>query len=132
MSEQHYHGVNLQVKIKKEQGTISDILLTISTKEELEIQQFNVELITKKREINHYDLKLIDNSINLPHKLNSSTSYELDLNFAEFKNLLSEGELPFRTFRFVIKTSSNKAYKSHELGFNKRWIIYRPDSGTYN
>ncbi len=132
LSEQIYPGIIYRVWIKKEKGSISSIILDLSCKRNIEINELKVELITLKRTINSYSLNTLAQNTTLPKKVDSGENINIEINFDQFKTLLSEGDLPFRTFRFVILTAQGGIFKSHELGFNKKWIIYRPDSGNYN
>lgn len=132
LSQQNYADAVFKVRVIKEKGTITKLILALESKKDLDITSISVELITRKREFNSYDLCDVFIDIKVPFLVNSNEAYNVELDFEKFKKLLADGDLPFRTFRFVVKAKNNTAYKSHELGFNKRWVIYRPDSGTYN
>ena len=132
LSKQQYPELTISVDIKKTEGKISAIIISNTAKVPVEIVDFKVELISKKREFNYYSLQqlLIDNS--LPAVLNNAQKFQFEISFDKFKELLMEGELLFRTFRFVTISKNGRSFKSHEMGFNSRWVIYRPDSGNYN
>lgn len=132
LSEQLYPNIDFSVNIVKHQSKIETISLKAIANKKITINSIKVELITRSREFNYYSLNNYITSTNFPIKLNISDEMSFNLPFDEFKRLLNEGDLPFRTFRFTIVSDNDKSYKSHELGFNKKWIIYRPDSGTYN
>ena len=98
----------------------------------MNITSVRAELITGKRVFNYYDISGLCNNLDLPLDLTASNSCKIEIPFTDFKNKMNDGELPFRTFRFVINDDRNNPFKSHELGFNSKWIIYRPDTGSYN
>ena len=131
ISIQQFPALILIIKIKKNKGRIEDIIIEIQSKSQLEIISTKAELISKTRDFNYYDLQNIA-ELKLPLNLEKGKSRHIILSFNSFKSLLMDGEHPFRTFRFTITDSSGKKYKSHELGFNKKWVLYKPDSGHYN
>lgn len=132
LSEQWYPSINLQLSLEKKQGKISHVILHITALKSIDINKIKIELINRKREFNYYNLeekKLIKQAgKNLSNK--EFISYKIE--YLELKNLLEQGELPFRTFRFVVIDKLGKTYKTHELGLNKKWELMRPDSGNYN
>lgn len=133
LSIQNYPELIMIVNIKKLASKIEDIVVQIKSKVDIEICDLRVELITSKREFNHYELNSFCNIDNaLPIKIVAGSNESFTISFDAFKELLSDGQHPFRTYRFVVYDNNNKPYKSHELGFNKKWVIYRPDSGSYN
>lgn len=132
LSEQVYPGISLQIRIKKHRGKINGILITLMNKDRLVINDIKAELITGKREFNYYNHNKLPLQIELPVIIDSGNGFETEIPFLSFKEIMSEGDLPFRTFRLVIVTDDGKTYKSHELGFNSKWVIYRPDTGSYN
>ncbi len=132
LSEQIYPELRLEVKIKKFKGLTSSILIHVLAFEDTTIKDIQVELISSKREFNSYSLDELISLNQLPIVLKKDTSIEYCVPFESYKALLRDGPHPFRTFRFMILSKNNKPYKSHEMGFNKKWVIYRPDSGNYN
>lgn len=132
LSIQNYPKLKFGVNIQKNDGKITAILLNINPLTNIKIIDMKIELITADRNFNYYSLETITNNIKLPQELSPNENVIITIPFDEFKSLLVDGEHPFRTFRFVIYDDADKAYKSHELGFNKKWVIYRPDSGSYN
>ncbi len=131
LSNQQYPELSLAINIKKEQGDIEAILINIIALKKVELTEIKVELISSKREFNFYSLNTVFDNLKLPMKVEKSENSSFQIPFKDFKSLLVEGEHPFRTFRFVV-VGNDKVFKSHELGFNKKWVIYRPDSGNYN
>lgn len=132
LSKQNFPKLTFSVNIQKSQGNTNAILIKAFTTTEITIVEVRVELITASRDFNYYNLNEFIKDMNLPTKIMVDKETTIPLAFSEFKSLLADGEHPFRTFRFVLVDDSGKVYKSHELGFNKKWIIYRPDSGSYN
>jgi len=132
LSIQKYPELVISIVIQKTQRKISAVIVKLSTIEDLDLSDIKTELISRKREFNYYSLKPIISTNDLPTKLEKNTKIEFLIPFEEFRTLLMDGEHPFRTFRFIAVSDKGKSYKSHEMGFDKKWIIYRPDSGTYN
>ncbi len=127
-----YPEAVLELKIKKVNNNLDSIIIDIKAVKKFEVKDLKVELITSKREFNYYSLSQLNENKTFPVTAEPDTHYEFDFTIDKFKSLLNTGEHPFRTFRFVIVTKLGKLFKTHELGFNKKWVIYRPDSGTYN
>ncbi len=132
LSMQQYPEADVSVNIQKTQSKISDIIIKVLANKDIDINDIKVELISKKREFNYYSLaSLVENS-KFPVTLNKSADIEFVIPFNDFKAKLMDGEHPFSTYRFMVIANQNQSYKSHEMGFNKRWVIYRPDTGNYN
>jgi len=132
LSVQNYPEIILSIDIQKHEGKISAILVKLTAIKDITFGDIRIELISKKREFNSYSLKPLLSSESFPFKLKADGKTEFFIPFEEFRTLLMDGEHPFSTFRFVVLAENGQTFKSHEMGFNKRWIIYRPDSGTYN
>ncbi len=132
LSMQKYPELVLSIIIQKTQRKISAVLVKLSSTGEMNLNDIKIELISAKREFNYYSLRSLISTKSLPTKLNKNTKIEFLIPFEEFRTLLMDGEHPFRTFRFIAVSDKKQSYKSHEMGFDKKWIIYRPDSGTYN
>ncbi|MFK5856118.1 MAG: hypothetical protein QM503_08320 [Bacteroidota bacterium] len=132
LSLQQYPELDISVNIKKTQGKISDIIIRVTANKNITLSDVKVELISKKREFNYYSLQKFLVTNTLPLKLNKADKTEFAIPFDEFKALLMDGEFPFSTYRFMVVSDTEKTFKSHEMGFNKRWVIYRPDTGNYN
>ena len=132
LSIQKYPELAISILIQKTQRKISAVIFSLSTIEDMDFSDIKVELISRKREFNYYSLKPIISMSSLPTKLEKNKKIEFPIPFEEFRTLLMDGELPFRTFRFIAVSDKGKSYKSHEMGFDKKWVIYRPDSGKYN
>lgn len=132
LSLQRYPELVLSIRIQKQKGKISAIFVNLSTTVDIELKDLKIELITVKREFNYYSLKSLLNSDPFPVKLEENSKIKFLVRFKDFRTLLMDGEHPFRTFRFVIISGKDKIFKSHEMGFDKKWVIYRSDSGTYN
>lgn len=132
LSAQNYPELKLSINIEKKEGEINAILLKIIPVLDIELKDAKVELISSKREFNYYSLAHYYSNSNSFNTMYANSEEQIRIPFDEFKTLLKDGEHPFRTFRFVVYAKNDKPFKSHELGFNKKWIIYRPDSGSYN
>lgn len=132
LSLQKYPDLNISINIQKTQGKISAIIIRVLANKEIIINDVRVELISKKREFNYYSLQQLLHTNTLPTSINKNAQIEFAVPFDEFKALLMDGEHPFSTYRFMAVSETDQLYKSHEMGFNKRWVIYRPDTGTYN
>ena len=132
LSLQQYPELSISTNIKKTQGKITNIIISITTNKEVILNDVRVELISKKREFNYYSLQQFLKLNNFPIKLEVGSKTEFSISFDDFKALLMDGEFPFSTYRFMVVSGKEHMYKSHEMGFNKRWVIYRPDTGNYN
>jgi len=133
LSNQDFPDLSLSVNVQKNAVTAESLIVVISTKNNIRINDIKTELITSKREFNYYNLdSLCTEKYIFPVEVISESDITFTIPFDDFKSLLADGEHPFRTFRFVIYSETSKPFKSHELGFNKKWVIYRPDSGNYN
>ncbi len=132
LSLQQYPELNISVNIQKTQGKISAVIIKISTNKTITLSDLRVELISKKREFNFYSLQQFIKTDSFPVRLDKGAKAEFIIPFDKFKALLMDGEFPFSTYRFMAVSDKEHMYKSHEMGFNKRWVIYRPDTGNYN
>ena len=132
LSLQQYPELSISTNIKKTQGKISNIIINITANKKVILSDVRVELISKNREFNYYSLQQFLELNNFPSKLDVGSKTEFSIPFDEFKALLMDGEFPFSTYRFMVVSDKEHMYKSHEMGFNKRWVIYRPDTGNYN
>ncbi|HJN06739.1 MAG TPA: hypothetical protein QF480_09005 [Bacteroidales bacterium] len=132
LSLQRYPELTLSISIQKQKGKISAVFIKLSAIKEVELKDLKIELITAKREFNNYSLQSLLESNPFPVKLEENTKTKFLVRFEDFRTLLMDGEHPFRTFRFVVVSDKGQTYKSHEMGFDKKWVIYRPDSGKYN
>ncbi len=132
LSQQHYPELNINIYIEKNQGDISAAIVSITANKDIIITDIKVEVISKKREFNYYSLQKIVNDNSVPLKLSTGVSAKFTVPFIDFKSLLMDGEYPFKTFRFLVASNNKRLFKSHEMGFDKRWTIYRPDTGSYN
>lgn len=132
LSEQLYPEIKIGVKIKKNKGKIIGILINFLAVKDVVLADVRVELISKEREFNFYSLSFLINNERFPIELKAERKKEFLISIEQFRKLLMDGEHPFRTFRFVGLSERGQVFKSHEMGFDKKWVIYRPDSGKYN
>lgn len=131
LSIQNYADANLQFSIQKQNGKTQEYLLQIIAKSNIDLNSVTIELINNQRKIEVINIQSIAIEKN---KVNLVNGGEHSFHFApEFlKALLSQTERKFSSFRFVVENEKGKKYKTHELAMNKKWSIYKPDSGTYN
>lgn len=133
LSFQIYPEVDLKVFIHKQHGKTSSILFRIIAKKDLIITNLIVELITKKRSFEYFQIKEMVQIPVLPLKLESMKYLDIAIPFEKFKSHITQKNISFKTLRLVAEIGEgNKKFKTHELAFNKNWVIFRPDSGKYN
>ena len=132
LSSQQFPELILNIKIEKHLGKIVSIIINIDSLKDLIIRELKVELISSKRVFNYYPLEELAEIEKLPIHIKQNSNIDFKVSFDSFTSLLKDGDHPFRTYRFVVVSENGVSYKSHELGFNKKWVIYRPDSGSYN
>ncbi len=132
LSLQKYPELTFGINIQKTQSKISAISILVAATKNIFLNDIKIELISSKREFNYYSLVPLLESNSFPIELDIMKKKEFFIQFEDFRKLLMDGEYPFRTFRFVVESDKGQKFKSHEMGFDKKWVIYRPDSGTYN
>lgn len=132
LSQQIFPELDLLVLIEKAEGKTKDFLININLKKQLVIKSPYVELIDKKRQSEIVLINEFISTKNQNPEPNKEKNISYKYSFSEFSDLLKKREFKFKTFRIIIENNSGKIFKSHELAFNKNWIIYRPDSGKYN
>ncbi len=131
LSVQQYPTIILTIKIKKSKGALENIIINVKGRTNCEIKSAQIELISKSRDFNYYSVQDVSEA-SFPVTLTKGMLTDITIPFTGFKTLLMEGDHPFKTFRFLVTDTTGRNYKSHELRFNKKWVIYRPDSGVYN
>jgi|FLOH01.1.fsa_nt_gi hypothetical protein len=132
LSLQRYPDLIFGINIQKTQGKISAISISITAVRDIVVDDIKIELVSSKREFNYYSLQPLLDVNQMPVRIKKQDKKEYLVKISDFRSLLMDGEHPFRTFRFVTESNKGKTYKSHEMGFDKKWVIYRPDSGIYN
>lgn len=132
LSVQVYPECILKVLVIKQHGKIQTLVLRIIARKEIPFKSVSTELIDKKRNFENVYLDRNITQVSFPLTISKNKYLDVKIQFAEFKNHLTSLDKPFRTFRFAVENTSGKKYKTHELAFNKNWVIYRPDSGKYN
>jgi hypothetical protein len=130
LSHQIFPDMQMWVLIEKKDGKHKSVILKTMHNKNLSLNTPRVELINNKRERLFIDLPWKDKQ----EKANKDGWLEniSELNFNDFYKSLNSSAFKFRTFRITVHDQEGKPFKSHELAFNKRWTIYRPDSGKYN
>lgn len=132
LSTQNYPELQLRVIIQKQEGKTKDFVIQLSSSQELSLDNVFIELISKSRAFEKIDDGLINENIDLPLALKQNQTAKFIYPFDSFKKYLQNGEFKFKSFRVVVEDINKKKYKSHEMAFNKNWVIYRPDTGRYN
>ena len=131
LSHQIFPELDLWLIIEKSEGKTKDFIIKLNPKKEVKTKIPVVELLNSKREVHIVDLyEFTKNKGEILRSEDSKIIYKYS--FDEFSSLLNDGDFKFKTFRVSIENQSGSKFKSHELAFNKRWTIYRPDSGKYN
>lgn len=131
LSVQNYTDASLMFSIQKQNGKTQEYLLRIIAKSNIVLKSVSIELINSQRKIEVINIQDIATDKN---KINLVNGNEHIFHFApEFlQAFLSQTDRKFNSFRFAVENDKGKKYKTHELAMNKKWSIYKPDSGTYN
>lgn len=132
LSQQIFPELDLQLLIEKSEGKTKDFLININLKKHLLFKYPYVELLNKKRDAEIVLIHELISNKNQNNQPDKEKNIQYKYSFSEFSDLLKKREFKFKTFRIIVENNSGKKFKSHELAFNKNWIIYRPDSGKYN
>ena len=132
LSTQNYPELQLRVIIQKQEGKTKDFIIQISSGRELILHTVFIELISKSRTFEKVDDGLINENIDFPIALQQRQMAKFVYPFESFKKYLLKSDFKFESFRVIVEDVNNKKYKSHEMAFNKNWVIFRPDTGTYN
>jgi len=132
LSRQSFPGFLLILSIEKYEGKTKGFLIKTVFKSQLEPDHLWLEMINKKRETETIQL---NNHLEIRGNTdvqNDKISRTYKTSFAGLTEVLKESQFKYSTFRIVVETTNGQKFKSHELALNKRWTIYRPDSGKYN
>ena len=130
LSRQFFPELDLFLLIEKQEGKTKEFIIKIDFKKQTQLIPPVVELIDKNRNYKIISLDtLVNNNAGQPE---NKSSIRFKYSFSEFSQLLKNCGFRFKTFRLVIESKNGQKFKSHELAFNKRWTIYRPDGGKYN
>ncbi|RLD42518.1 MAG: hypothetical protein DRI89_07040 [Bacteroidetes bacterium] len=132
LSTQNYPELQLRVIIQKQDGKTKDFLVQTTGLQELSVSSLFVELISKSRSFAKIDTGLIHKNLDLPILILQNQVIQFIYPFDSFKKYLQSSDFKFKSFRVVLEDGNGKKYKSHEMAFNKNWVIYRPDTGRYN
>ncbi|NOY49028.1 MAG: hypothetical protein GXO88_00455 [Chlorobi bacterium] len=130
LSHQLFPEMQMWVLIEKKDGKHKSVIIKTMRNKNLSLHPPKAELINSKRERLIIDLAEKEKQERAREDGQIETITGLD--FDEFYKLLNSSEFKFSTFRIIVENDAGKRYKSQELAFNKRWTIYRPDSGKYN
>lgn len=132
LSIQRYPELEMQVLVRKQEGKTKDFVIQFQAGHDNLLNNISVELISKDRAFESLEEGLINSHIELPLSISKNQTVEFVYPFPTFKKYLTDQSFSFKTFRIVLQIDNNKKFKSHEMAFNKNWVIYRPDSGKYN
>ncbi|MCF6342241.1 MAG: hypothetical protein L3J31_05485 [Bacteroidales bacterium] len=132
LSTQYYPELKVQLYIEKQEGKTKDFVIRLNGLQELTVAAISIELISKSRAFQSIEAGQIEEVNKLPFLLRKYQTADFSYPFDTFKSHLQKVDFPFTSFRISIETTQGKKCKSHELAFNKTWVIYRPDSGSYN
>ncbi|MCF6170384.1 MAG: hypothetical protein L3J66_05325 [Bacteroidales bacterium] len=132
LSTQYFPELKLRILIEKQEGKTKEFVVQLTGLQELTVSAVFIELISKSRAFKTIEAGQIKEDRELPLLLRKNHTDGFSYPFNLFKSYLQKSDFPFKTFRIVVETTRGKKYKSHELAFNKTWVIYRPDSGAYN
>jgi len=132
LSEQHYPESVLTVLILKKSGEIKSLVLRFYAKKEMTLQELRVEMISPENEIFSVSLNKILNAQLFPVKIAPDSSFDFEFEMDAFKDELTGQSVRFSAFRLVAQNAKGKKFKSHRLAFDKRWAIFKPDTGKYN
>lgn len=130
LSHQVFPNLKLWIFVEKKDGKHK--YLIIKTEQENNIKTYPpfVELINTSREKLKINIPKIDPKISIITENKITIEYKYD--FTNFSKTLNTSDFKFSTFRISVENTNGQMYKSHELAFDKRWTIFRPDSGKYN
>ena len=132
LSSQFFTDNELRLFLNKQFGKTSFITLRVLAKKDVAIKAVYLELIDNKRSINKLYFNQHNEKLTYPPMITARKYADLNIPYEDFILQLKTHDHPFRTFRFVLEGTGQKKYKTHELSFNKNWVIFKPDSGKYN
>ena len=132
LSTQHFPELMLRVIIQKQEGKTKDFVILLGSNRELVLSHIFIELISKTRTFEKVDNGLIHEKTELPLRLKQKEPVKIVFPFEPLKKQLQNNSFLFESFRVVVEDLQGRKYKSHEMAFNKNWVIYRPDTGSYN
>lgn len=93
---------------------------------------FGIETISKKRELTKYyfDDMALENSHLVADSNEKGHAYLVHKKSLVFK--LNELGLKLYRFRFFVEVAPQKVFKSPELSFSSKGLLFKPDTGNYN
>ena len=132
LSEQIYPELILTVLIIKQSGEIKSVILRVEAKKEMILKKILVDLISHENKFYSVALNDVIEENPLPLKLPAGKPFDFKLEMTDLKNEITGQSVKFNAFRLVAQNDDGKKFKSHRLAFNKRWSVFRPDTGKYN
>jgi len=132
LSEQFYAELVLTVLIRKQGSEVKSIIVRVQPKKETIIQDIRVELLHHENEPFSFSLNEITGKHKLPVKILQGNSFDFEFEMEPFKDEITARSVKFNVFRLAAQTQKGKKFKSHRLAFDKRWSVFKPDTGRYN
>lgn len=132
LSKQIYPEIIMKVLVVKQKNKLSSLQLEVFAREYFSTHAVVCELIMTDRQYHSLPMNSAFSMDNKPVPVPINQHMTWSVPFENFKEAMLNEKLPFRTFRIVLVSENGKKYKSNELAFNKKWTIYKPDSGSYN
>lgn len=130
LSHQVFSEIKLWIYVEKKDGKHKFIIIKTEQDKKIKTYPPAVELINASREKLKVTIPVTEPRISKITENKITIEYKYD--FTNFSKVLNNNDFKFSTFRISIENANGQMYKSHELAFNKRWTIFRPDSGKYN
>ena len=122
----------LSILITKKERKIDQFIVRIQAREDIEISQLKIEVISNKREFTYILSDELSESITFPLKIDKQETIDACYEYESLKSTITKKIANLKSFRIVVSLPNTKLYKSHELKFDKFWKIYKSDSGRYN
>jgi len=130
LSHQVFPDLKLWILVEKKDGKHKSLIIKTEQDSNIEIKAPSVELINISREKLKVEIPKINPKIYKSSE--NKMTFEYKYEFANFSKALKNNNFKFSTFKISLENNNGQMYKSHELAFDKRWTIFRPDSGKYN
>lgn len=125
LSNQVFPELNLHIFNRKIQNKTRKLEVKIVANKLINIQQINIELINKQREIFQIEFPLNYLKVVFPVKLLAGESCQFTAFIEVVKQTFIDSENKPKTFRVAVESVEKKKFKSHELIFTKKWDLVR-------
>lgn len=130
LSHQIYPSLKLWIQVVKKDGKHKYLIIKVETDTSNNIKKPYFELINSNRE--KLIVQIPENTSFITENIDNMLVSLFKIDFNEFSKTLKNNDFKFATFRICVEDKNHKVYKSHALAFDKKWTIFKPDSGTYN